>query len=146
MLSGGRAILARVLPTPNNLERARLVGDLHDSRLHAHVGRSVAVDTGVGALGSLPRNSAAWTLGLILTRHGTGHARSHKGDWLACARVIELRRTALTGMNAEQRLSTALMLPCTCGAGSSKNERLSLTNKKEKTNNGTTLRTPSFYI
>lgn len=120
-----------MLPTPNNLERARLVGDQYDSRLYAHTGRSVAVDGGAGVSGSPPRipwgyekGSAAWDIGQVLTRHKIGHG-------MACARVIELRRSALKGIPAKVRLNKALALPCTCGAGNSMSEQSSLTNKKE---------------
>lgn len=146
--------MACVLPTPNNLECARLVGDQYDSRLHAHTGRSVAVDDGVGAFYEVPapdgmagpgfdyaptgneKGHAPYDISVLLTRHSMGYARSQNGTHgVACVRVIELRRSALKGIPAKVRLNKALALPCTCGAGNSMSEQSSLTNKKENNDN-----------
>ena len=127
-----------MLPTPNNHERAGAVGNRY-AWLYAHEGRSAAVDGGAGAFGSPTRipwgyekGNASWDIGIILTRHD-----------LACARVIELRRTAIVRGQPDKRLRLALSVACTCHANDSKSERTSMTNKKEKTNNEfTTFRAP----
>jgi hypothetical protein len=141
-----------VLPTPNNLERARLVGDSHDLRLHAHTGRTVAVDGGAGAfvppfpMGYM-KGSAAWDIGQIQTRHSIGRTRARNGSHgVACARIIELRRSALKSIPAEVRLNKALAIPCTCGAGNSMSEQSSKTNKENTNNEHPTIRASSFYV
>ena len=143
-------MLRPVLPTPNNPERARLVGGLHDIGLFAHMGRSVAMGNGAGAFGSPSRvtpsgyekGHAAWDIGLILTRHSITRGS-------VCARVIELRRSVLTQLRPAERLQSALRVPCTCGAGDSEAERTSIRTTNDKENNKTehpAPRTPPFRL
>jgi hypothetical protein len=71
------------------------------------------------------KGSAAWDVSIILTRHGDGRVRTQNGDYLACARLSEVRRTA-TWLDSQERLRLALAVPCTCGAGDSIAESTSL--------------------
>lgn len=71
------------------------------------------------------KGSAAWDIGVILTRHGDGRVRTQNGDYLACARLADIRRTA-GHPDAQHRLRLALAVPCTCGAGDSVAEMTSL--------------------
>ena len=76
--------------------------------------------------------TATWDVGMILTRHGNGFTRNPDGTVAACARVIELRRSAQANLAGEahtpveERLALALARPCTCGAGDADCERTSV--------------------
>jgi len=65
------------------------------------------------------KGSPAWDVGIIVTRHHVD-----------CARLADLRRTAAIKsaggyVTAEERLSSALTTPCSCGAGDSDAEATS---------------------
>lgn len=83
------------------------------------------------------KGSAAWDIGMILTRHITGVGAS-RGQH-PCARVSNLRVSAINSTNkAESRLKQALLAPCTCGAGDSDSEKTSIL-KEETNGSGTAL-------
>lgn len=67
------------------------------------------------------KGTPSWDISAILTRHQTLPL-----DDTACARVVELRSTALSGMPAQHRLERALNTECSCGVGDSDAERTSL--------------------
>lgn len=71
------------------------------------------------------KGSAAWDISMILTRHADGYTKSRHGDYAACSRVLELRRTA-QDRDAQERLRLALSVVCSCGAGDSSAERSSI--------------------
>lgn len=71
------------------------------------------------------KGTAAWDIGVCLTRHGDGMVRTQAGDTRMCARYAELQRTA-GQPNAEERLRLALLVECSCGAGDSVAETTSL--------------------
>lgn len=143
-------MLRRVVPTLDNINGpARLVGDWQSPM---GMGTRAAVDARARVGVPSPyipygfeKGSAAWDIGQALTRHNIGGKRARNGHDLICARVIELRRTALTGIQASVRLSKALAVPCTCGAGNSLSEQSSLTNK-ESQNVDPTFRTSAFRL
>ena len=68
------------------------------------------------------KGTAAWDIGIILTRHDTSYVPT---DRPACARSLELERTA-GQPDAEQRLALALLTECTCGKGDSTAEMSSV--------------------
>lgn len=67
------------------------------------------------------KGSAAWDIGMMLTRH---HSALLGGQ--PCSRVAELRRTANTGISGHERLALALLVPCDCGMGDSIAETTSI--------------------
>lgn len=70
------------------------------------------------------KGSAAWDIGIILTRHATGNGATQGQN--SCSRVLSLRITARNGTPAERRLSEALATPCSCDAGDSDSEKTSI--------------------
>jgi hypothetical protein len=78
------------------------------------------------------KGTAAWDIGMVLTRHAAGH----RDGELVCARVDSLRKTALNGVPADRRLQMALNIKCDCGAGDSGAERSSIIKKEKPANVG----------
>lgn len=87
------------------------------------------------------KGSAAWDIGMILTRHGNGTIKTAHHDFAVCARVLDLRGTAARRMSGPERLAHALAVTCSCGAGDSRLEQTSI--RRQHANRSRTAATSS---